>query len=366
MLTESDLRELLNYSSPEPILSIYLNTDPSEGSADAYRLRLRNMLKEVNLPKDAQEVERYFQHTYDWSGKSVAVFSCAPEKYFKVFPLAVPIRSRVRVSDHPHIKPLADLWDAFGGYGVVLVDKQGARLFSYHLGELEEQVGVEGEAVKHTKSGGASTIHGQRGGTAGQTGYAEEVVDRNMKDTVALTTRFFEEKHIRRILVGGTDDNVTMFLNNLPKAWQSLVVGTFAMSKTASHQDVLVKAMQIGAEAEKKRELRLIGTAITAAAKQTGGVVGLEATMEAVRTHRVQTLLVMEGFFKTGFRCNHCGALTEKEAEKCVFCDGKMEPVLDIIDHAVRSVLQDKGDVEMIHEGPELEKAGKIGALLRY
>jgi peptide chain release factor subunit 1 len=366
MLTESDLRELVNYSSPEPVLSLYLNTDPSEGNADAYRLRLRNMLKEVNLPKDTQEVERFFQHGYDWSGKSIAVFSCAPNKFFKAYPLAIPVRSRIRVSDHPHIKPLADLWDAFGGYGVVLVDKQGARLFYYHLGELQEQVSVEGAAVKRIKRGGASSITGQRGVIVGKTGFVDEVVDRNMRDTVELATRYFEEKHVRRVLIGGTDDNVTMFRNNLPKAWQSLVVGTFAMPKNASEHDVLAKALQVGLAAEQHREQRLIDAVITAAAKGTGGVVGIDDVLEAIRIHRVQTLLLNDGFFKTGYRCKKCGALRAVKTDTCIYCEGEIEQVLDVVDHAVKSVLQDGGDVEVIHDGPELEKAGKIAALLRF
>ena len=96
MLTETDLRELLDYQSHHPVLSVYLNTEPSEGNADTYKLRLRTMLKEVNMPEDASAVERYFDHEYDRSGRSVVVFSCAPEEYFRSYSLAVPIRSRVQ------------------------------------------------------------------------------------------------------------------------------------------------------------------------------------------------------------------------------------------------------------------------------
>ena len=45
-----------------------------------------------------------------------------------------------------------------------MVDKQGARLFYFHLGELREQEGVLGESVKRTKRGGGSQAAGRRGG----------------------------------------------------------------------------------------------------------------------------------------------------------------------------------------------------------
>lgn len=181
MLTELELKELLEYQAQSPVLSVYLNTEPTAGSADAHKLNLRSMLKEVGLPKDIDAVLRYFDHEFDWSGRSVVVFSCVDEDYFRAYPLAVPVRSRVRVSDRPHVKPLVDLLDSFGGYGVALVDKQGARLFYFHLGELREQEGVVGETVRHTKRGGGSQAQGRRGGVAGKTNYVEEVADRNIK-----------------------------------------------------------------------------------------------------------------------------------------------------------------------------------------
>ncbi len=169
MLSESDLRELIEFSATQPMLSIYLNTVPTEGNADAYKLRLRNMLIGVTLRKDVSAVERYFDHEYNWSGRSIAVFSSAADGFFRAHPLAVSVPSQVYVSGRPAVKPLADVLDAFGGYGVVIVDKQGARVFFFHLGELREQEGVMGEVVKHTKRGGASTFPGRRGGIAGQT-----------------------------------------------------------------------------------------------------------------------------------------------------------------------------------------------------
>jgi len=150
MFTETELQELLKFQSSHPVLSVYLNTDTTEGTADYYKRNLRSMLKDVSLQDDVFAVERFFDHEYDWSGRSVVIFSCAPDGFLKTFSLAVPLRSRVRVGNKPHVKPLADILDAFGGYGVVLVDKQGARLFYFHLGELLEQEGTVGETVRRT------------------------------------------------------------------------------------------------------------------------------------------------------------------------------------------------------------------------
>lgn len=366
MLNETDQRELLNFSASEPVVSVYLNTDPVAGNADAYRLRLRNLLKEVNLPQDVEAIERYFHHEYNWSGKGVAVFSCAPKEYFRAYTLGVPVRDMLTISERPSVKPLADLLDNYGGYGVVLVDRQGARVFSFHLGLLREQEGVVGDPVKHTKLGGASTRPGARGGVAGQTHYEDEVVDRNMKEAVEFAVHFFEENHVRRVLLGGTDENVAMFRNRLPKAWQSLVMGAFAMPMTATHADVLAKAMQLGVQAQQEHEMRLVERLITAAAKGDGGVTGLEPTLESIQDGRVQILLVSEGYRAPAYRCTNCGRLTAARLECCPACDGEMEGISDGVELAVNAVMHAGGEVQVIGESDPLRDAGNIGALLRY
>ncbi len=366
MLTERDLRELLDLKPQHPVLSIYLNTEPSQGGADVYKLKLRSMLKEVDLPDDTSVIENYFDHEHNGSGRSVAIFSCALEDFFRAYPIQIPIRSRIRVSNRPHVKPLADLLDSYGGYGVALVDKQGARLFSFHMGALSEQEGVLGESVRRTKHGGGSQTASRRSGDAGQAQYTAEVTERNMRESAEFAANFFSENNIRRVLIGGTDDNIALFRNYLPKSWQSLIVGTFPISMTANHDEVMERAMKIGQEVEQQREARAVETVITAAAKEQGGVIGLDETLGMVHEGRIQTLLVLDGFRVPGYRCLGCGYLTSQELENCPFCSGNFEEIPDAVDMAVRRVLEEGGDVDILHENPKLEDQGKIGALLRY
>jgi len=365
MFTDNVLRELLNYSSPDPVLSVYMNTDMTEGTADALKLRLRTLLKEVQLPKDEAAILKYFEIEREWTGRSLAMFSCAAQNYFRAFPIAVPVRSRVFVGDQPYVKPLADLLDAYGGFGVALVDTQGARLFQFHLGELKEQEGILGDEVRHTKRGGASSIFGRLGGIGGKSRHSDQTIIRNLKEAAEFSARFFEENHIRRILIGGTDKNVKQFQGHLPKSWQSLVVGTFPIGMTARPDEVQKKALEISQQAERRRETRLVEDMITSAAKGTDGVVRLEDTLGAVHEGRVQTLIVQEGYRAEGFQCQGCEYITTQELETCPFCGNSFAQIKDAVEMAVRKVMQDGGEVEIVHENPNLKKVG-IGGVLRY
>jgi peptide subunit release factor 1 (eRF1) len=368
MFTEQDLQELISYRPRHPVLSAYLNTDPSAGSADAYKLRLRQMLKDFNeiAAEDTEIIERFVDHEYDWSGRGLAIFSCTQDDFFRNFSLSLPVRSRTRRLSRPYVKPLVDLLTNYGNYGVALVDKQGARLFHFHLGQLQEQQGTTGEAVRHTKRGGGSQALGRRGGTAGLTGYAEEVAERNLKESARFTTDFFSDQRVRRVLVGGTEANMARFINLLPKTWQSLVMGTFPIEMTSGQAQVMEKAMAVAQKAVKKKDARLVSAVITAAAKGQEGVIRLDDTLGAVHAGQVQTLIISEGHRAPGYRCKGCDYLTAQALEICPFCGNSIEKIEDAIEMAVRKVFSDGGEVEVIHDNSELEKAGGIGALLRY
>lgn len=366
MFTEADLRELQEFRSPEPILSLYLNTEPSRGNADAYKLRLRNMLKNLPLEEDRQSVENYFDQKYNWLGRSVAVFSCAPGNFFKTFTLALPLHDRIVISDRAAVHPLANLMEYYGGYAVVLVDKQGIRLFHFHLGELVEQETWLGEQVKHVKRGGASSFPGRRGGIAGRTDHADELVDRNMRDAVQFAVNFFEEKHIRRILLGGSEENISLFRDMFPKAWQSLVTGTFSISMTATQAEVLERGIEIARLVEQTSEDSKMQEIIATAAKGGLAVTGLENTLDAAMQGRVQLLITNDGFQFPGSICRTCHRILLQDTPSCPVCGNEVEKLPDVVEVAINQVLEQKGDVEFVHANSAFVKAGNIGAFLRY
>lgn len=370
MFTEQDLKTLIEFDSRgHAVLSVYLNVDPTTRTSEAYKIRLRGLLKQSEdgvAAADIAAIEKYFDHQYDWSGRTVAVFSCAPLDFFRAYSLAVAARSRARVMPRPYVKPLADLMDSYGNYGVALVDKQGARLFHFHLGELREQEGTFGEAVKHTKRGGASTVPGRRGGAAGRTRHEDEKVARNLREAVDFAVSFFNDQGIRRILLGGTDENVAQFRAMLPKAWQKRVVGALAIGMNAGEAEVLARSLEVAQAAERAREGKIIQTLITAAAKGKAGVVRLDDTLGAAHAGQIQTLVISEGFRAPGWQCVGCGFVTSQRLVRCPFCGHSFAEIPDAVEHTIHKVMRDGGEVEVVRGNPALDSVGRIGALLRY
>jgi len=365
MFSDKTLKALLDYSSHEGVLSVYLNTNPTEVQAEAAKIQLRNLLKTVDLKDDAQIVEQYINLEYDWTAKGVAVFSDKRGGFFEAYQFDLSFPDKILVSHRPFIRPLVQLMEIYTGWGIVLVDRQGARLFSFNLGKLGESSDIIGDEIKQTKRGGTDTLFG-RGSGSDASGKVETTIERNIKYIIEYAIDYFKRFQIRRILIGGSDDNVARFKEELPKAWQSLVVGGFPISMTASHLEIHEQAARAALETQLKIHHELINQAITLAAKGVNGVTGLIDTLNAIHEGRVKTLLVSQDYEQAGYRCASCGYLTVQELAKCPFCDGHFERIDDAVEMAVREAIRNNAEVKVVSDNPELAQAGHIVAILRY
>jgi hypothetical protein len=245
MFSETSLKKIEGFSASDPVVSLYLNTEPSGGNAETHRLRLRNLLKSLYLEKDVERITQFFEHEYDWSGRSVAVFSCTPAGFFEYLPVAIPIKDFIQVGSKAVIEPLVDQLQEYQNIGVVLVDQQGARFMHFNMGELVDQEGLMGHLIKNVKSGSSSSAHGFRGGTMDGARHIKEKVDSNLRRTLEFGEKYFARHRVKKIIIGGNEENVARFRAGLNKTLQGMVVGTLAMNMTATHTEIWNKILQL-------------------------------------------------------------------------------------------------------------------------
>lgn len=370
MIAPEELQELVDFeckSKGGKVLSLYLNVDPTQHTKDEYRLALRNLLRDVAEeanPEDVARVERYFDFEYDWQGRGVAIFSCAQEGFWRAYSLAIPLENHAFVSHRPYLKPLTDILDLYDRYGVVVVDREGARIMLFNQGELVDSEGILGEEVKRLKHGGGSAAAGRRAGGAGRR--EEEVALRNLREAAELTTRFCEGGRCRRLILGGTGETVAQFQEMLPKELRDQVVASIQVDMNAPEQEILSRTLEVMEEVDRKEEEELVRQIVTAAAKGETGAIGLDDTLAAVQEGRARTLVVAEGYRAPGYQCANCGYATPQEIADCIFCGGKMEKIEDVVDAILHRAIDLGVEVEVVKGNQELEKAGYIGALLRY
>lgn len=370
MFNQEQLQELLSFEGDgNKVVSIYLTTDLTGESIDSVKLRARGFLKDLgdDYKEDAEAVERYLNYEFGWDTPGLVIFSCAPASFFETYPSNVAFRNRVRLGRKPYVKPLTYFLDHYAHYGVVMVDKVGARFYEYHLGDLLRSDGTMGEEVRKLKRGTGSSATGMRGGM-GSNQREEEVAQRNLRSAAATATKFFANKDIRRLFIGGTAETVGQFREMLSKQLQSCIAGTFAIDMDSGEHEVRARAMELLEEANNRREKELVERLITIAQSKRGGtaVLGLSETLQAISEGRVQTLVLSDGFRAPGFIGAASGFLFAHNGLSPETGDEEMMAVDDIVETAIERTLGQGGHVEIISDNEDLDVAGRIGALLRY
>ncbi|MBN1640090.1 MAG: hypothetical protein JXA09_02550 [Anaerolineae bacterium] len=371
MFGKQELKELAAYRSQQPpVLSVYLNVDSTQITAEQYRLTLRGMLKSVSDkvdPADAEAVEQYIELEYDRQGNGLALFSSGD--FWRAYTLAYSVGDSVHVGRQPYIKPLADYADAYDRYGVVLVDREGARLFMFNQGALQEATGMMGEDIKSQLTdasgrGGRSGAGPGLGKSPGLDHKIDQIAARNLREVVDLTQRFYQAGQCERIILGGTDENRARFLTLMPKSLQGKVIGDISIDMYAPELEVLQRSMPIIQASVAERKDALVGNTITAAHKGAGSL-GLADTLIAVQERRVQTLVIQEGFREGGRVCTHCNYLTLSPSDACPICSGDTRVLDDIVEHLVHRAIDIDVEVAFVQD-ERLEKAGSIGSLWRF
>jgi peptide subunit release factor 1 (eRF1) len=96
------------------------------------------------------------------------------------------------------------------------------------------------------------------------------------------------------------------------------------------------------------------------------GELGLRRVLRAMEMGEVQALLVGEKFSAEGVECGNCGHIDMRMVRSCAVCGQKPHDIDDIGDALIGRALRAHIEVVKIPAVESFEKAGNIGALLRF
>lgn len=373
MLNREELKEIAKmHGNGSYFVSLYLNVNPLTNPKGEYTIRLKNMLKDAadsldkemlkRVDKDLDALDAYVLGNRREFKKGLALISSRERDFWKEYHLSVPLKSELVVEKSPYIKPLLDILDNYQRYAVLLVDKESARIFIVHLGEITEYGEVHTPDVpgRHKKGGwfALAQNHYER--------HIDYHVDLHLKDVVKKFESFLKSEYIGRVLIGGSDEAVTMTRGLLPKTVNEKVVGAFHAGMFENNVEVLKKVEPVLRAYEKQEEERTVKELITRAMKDEKAVVGLENVIKALQEGRVMKLMLLRDFTQRGYQCSACGALSIKGEVNCPYCGGKMEEIGYIVELAAQKAVEQGALVEVVAESEELKDAGGIGGVLRF
>lgn len=373
MLDRKELKEIAQMHDDSPcFVTLYLNVNPLSNPRGEHIIEFNNMLKNTieSLDKkvyklvkdDLEKINSYVLGNKRLFKKGLAILSSTHKTFWKEYHLSVPVKSELIVGKTPFIKPLLDVTDQSQRYVVLLVDKESARIFLMHLGEIEEHREVHTPDVpgKHKKGGwfALSQNHYDR--------HIDFHVTLHLNDVVKKLDSFMAGEEISGLLIGGADEAVSRTKEILPQTVIGKNAGTFQAEMFATSDEVLTKAETVINAFEKKKRDETVDKLINQTLKNENAVLGLENVMNALQERKVMRLIYVRDFNPNAYACTKCGSVSVQALKECPYCKGGMDKADYIIDIASQKAVEQGAIVEVVAENRKLSDSGGIGAFLRF
>jgi peptide subunit release factor 1 (eRF1) len=362
-LSRAFVRELAGVRGPGPIVSAYLNVDgsryvrPADYEAVFERMARPHISPSArDLVKRIHQIRRFVQTGFDRSRvRGVAAF-CGVGVW-ETIELPVPVRSQLVVNDTPHVAQLEAVLDNHERIGVLLADRQHARVFVLELGEMLDRTELFDQLPRHEDDGGD-----QRRDRAQD--HEAAVVQRHLKRAAEAAFAAWQEQRYEHLVLCAPEELGGDVERNLHSYLQRRVAARLPLVPTASEAEIRDAVATVEQEIERDRKAELVHRLRVAHASGNAGLAGLEDVLAALAGKRVGTLLVSAGFEAEGWRCAACGGLAPR-GPRCPTCDEAMAKVDDVVEEAIEEALTQDCRVEVCDGHADLDVLGRIGALLR-
>ena len=383
-LTVDTVRSLAAFKGTHgPVVSLYLDVDGQRYVRPRdYETQLDRLLRRVRtgLEEDVRRLDARVKAGVDRSHiRGLALFSCAPDDFFEVVQLPVPVRNQLAVNQTPRVRQLEAVVERNRRYGVLVADRQRARILVFQADELRDRSELFDELPRHDDDRGDWRRDHVRDHTAA-------IAQQHVRRAAQVAFGLHQQRPLDHLIVAGPDQVIHDLERELHAYLRERIVARLRLSTAASDDEIRSAARAIEAEVARQRTDALVGRlrdAIgaagpallgmptpTAPAAPIGagggsGVAGLDSVLRALFEHRVDTLIVSDNFEAPGWRCPECDCLATF-GPACPVCPSDMQRVDDVVEEAIEAALNQSVRVAQCDGSADLDVLGRIGALLRF
>jgi len=372
IISRKELQRLTGLKSEQGILSNYLKLDPRLTYDRAQHIAkfkgaLKRFAREAGDPWLSSVAEREkdrvleFLELWQPRGRSLVIFSAQPASIWEVVHLDVLVPTFVTVDRAANIGLLAQVLDEYPRFAVAVVQRDHAKVYITEQRSAEELAEISSDVPGQHDQGGWSQARFQR--------HIEFHYGLHLNRLVEQLEDLHRDRPFKQLVIGCGEDTVSELLKMLPDDLRERVIGTFRVDfKHESEAEILERAGSLREENERRSERELVGQIVGAAESGGQGVVGIDATLQALLDGRVHLLAVAEGIATEGSECLICGYFAAKDLPECPVCGAELEPVPDVVDRAIEKAYLAGARVEVVlGEAREwLLARGGLGAVLRY
>ena len=316
-LTWTTLRELAGFRSEGGCaISLYLDLDPADSpTPTAVDTRVNSLLSEAEkrvearhdelthseregLKRDFARIREFFDNEFNREGaRGLAVFVSGD--FFRPLPVAGSVPDDVHVGRSFQLAPLAQLVGRDDGAIVAFIGRERGQVFRLRAGRLEEVVDrTEDQPGRHDQGGWSQARYAR---------HIEKLVAEHLKDVAAELDRAVRRLHTPKVVVVGSEETRSEFLDALPHEVKSVVVGTTEAEAHAGPNELLEVVQPLLEEAEAADEHEALERWREGAGTNGRAASGWAETLTAASDARVDVLLHQEGADKPAHECPQCG-----------------------------------------------------------
>ena len=374
-LTWTILRDLAGFRSEGGCaISLYLDLDPADSPTPAaVDTRVNSLLSEAEkkvearhdqlthgdreaLKRDFARIRVFFDNEFSrQGGRGLGIFVSGD--FFRSFPVAGSVPDDVHVGHGFHLAPLAQLVGRDDGAIVAFIGRERGQVFRLRAGRLEEIVDrTEDQPGRHDQGGTAQARYAR---------HIEKLVSEHLKGVAAELDRAVRRLRTPKVVVVGSEETRSEFLDALPHEVKTVVVGATEAEAHAGPNELLELVQPLLEEAEAADEHEALERWREEAGTNGRAASGWAETLTAASDSRVDLLLHQDGADQPAHECPQCGRAS-LEGGECPLDGSTLEPSDSGFDLAVRQTLLHGGSLLDVRHQVDLGPADGVGALLRF
>ena len=375
----SGLEEVYSYLSPgELVISAYLLVDGSRTSKKDYLTKLNSMIKKKKtgleesgeldrsqkkkITSTLDSVKTYLSEKFKSDSVRTVIIFASTDGMWKEIRLPFILRSRVVIDPKPYIQNLRAYLRNYKKYGLLLIDREKAQIYSVYLEEVREYLGAFiSDVPSRVKYRSQAVLREKK-----ILSRHEEKLHHFFKTVNDRTMKLFREGKFDYLILAGRDDLIPGFKNYLHSYLQSKYIGKIDAGPASSIASIKSKAMELINLFEEENKNKLVDDLIDEYNPNGYGVLGIDAVIRALIRDQIRILIYDRNFSHSGYVCRNCYYLSASLAESCPYCGGKLVYYNEIVDEIVENALDQGCEIINLEGNERFEKAGRIGAVLRY
>lgn len=367
---------------PNPVISLYLNTQPGPTGRDQHHTFVRKELKaragtyapsspeRESLDRDFARISRYLEAELQPSTNGAAIFACSGVDLFETVQLGAPIeRHWLSIGDRPHLYPLARLDSQYPRYAAVLADTNASRILVMAGGEVLAEREVDGVKTRRTMEGGWSQKRFQR--------HVENFHLHHVKDLVDALDRIVQQEGIAQLLIAGDEVVLPLLREQMPKHLAEKIVDHIRLDTHAPIGDVVRASLDAMKRVNERTDREKVESAISEYRAGALGVVGPDDTLDALVKGQVDELLLSSSLRELkhmpgspAVRAAALGTSVRAESSAAIAVAGEAAGAdsesLRIADALTTKARQTGASITFIEDRTLLSDWGGVAALLRF